>query len=176
MVCVDNSEFTRNGDYAPTRFQAQADAVNLLAGAKTQHHPENTVGVLTMAGKTPRVLVTPTPDLGKVLNAMQGLRIEGEVNLATAAQIAQLALKHRENKNQRQRIVIFVGSPVREDKVGGGEGRGGVGQPAGRAQQCTVVCRCRQGCVGWKRGARWVGRRLRHLQALVTAGAGHTAC
>jgi 26S proteasome regulatory subunit N10 len=46
---------TRNGDYAPTRFQAQADAVNLLAGAKTQHHPENTVGVLTMAGKTPQV-------------------------------------------------------------------------------------------------------------------------
>lgn len=56
MVCVDNSEFTRNGDYAPTRFQAQADAVNLLAGAKTQHHPENTVGVMTMAGKTPQVL------------------------------------------------------------------------------------------------------------------------
>ena len=54
MVCVDNSEFTRNGDYAPTRFQAQADAVNLLAGAKTQHHPENTVGVMTMAGKTPQ--------------------------------------------------------------------------------------------------------------------------
>lgn len=55
MVCVDNSEYTRNGDYAPTRFQAQADAVNLLAGAKTQHHPENTVGVMTMAGKTPQV-------------------------------------------------------------------------------------------------------------------------
>jgi hypothetical protein len=26
----------RNGDYAPTRFQAQADAVNLICGAKTQ--------------------------------------------------------------------------------------------------------------------------------------------
>ena len=36
VVCVDNSEWTRSGDYAPTRFQAQADAVNLLAGAKTQ--------------------------------------------------------------------------------------------------------------------------------------------
>lgn len=23
VVCVDNSEYTRNGDYAPTRFQAQ---------------------------------------------------------------------------------------------------------------------------------------------------------
>lgn len=29
--------------------------MNLLAGAKTQHHPENTVGVMTMAGKTPQV-------------------------------------------------------------------------------------------------------------------------
>ncbi len=26
----------RNGDYPPTRFQAQADAVNLICGAKTQ--------------------------------------------------------------------------------------------------------------------------------------------
>jgi 26S proteasome regulatory subunit N10 len=117
VVCVDNSEFTRNGDYAPTRFQAQADAVNLLAGAKTQHHPENTVGVMSMAGKTPQVLVTPTPDLGKVLNAMQQMKIEGQVNLSTSVQVAQLALKHRENKNQRQRIVIFLGSPVTEDKA-----------------------------------------------------------
>eukprot|EP00775_Hariotina_reticulata_P006012 gene6012-6250_t len=116
IVCIDNSEWTRSGDYAPTRFQAQADAVNLLAGAKTQANPENTVGVLIMAGKTPRVLVTPTPDLGKVLNSMTDIVIEGESNIATSVQIAQLALKHRQNKNQRQRIVIFAGSPVKEDK------------------------------------------------------------
>ena len=72
-----------------------------------------------MAGKTPRVLVTPTPDLGRVLNSMQGLEIEGEANLSSAVQIAQLALKHRQNKNQRQRIVLFVGSPIREDKARG---------------------------------------------------------
>lgn len=117
IVCIDNSEWTRSGDYAPTRFQAQADAVNLLAGAKTQANPENTVGVLTMAGKTPRVLVTPTPDLGKVLNCMTDINIDGDANIATSVQIAQLALKHRQNKNQRQRIVIFAGSPVKEDKV-----------------------------------------------------------
>lgn len=116
-MCVDNSEWTRNGDFAPTRFQAQADAVNLLAGAKTQANPENTVGVLTMAGKTPKVLVTPTPDLGRILNSMQDLVIEGETNLSNAVQIAQLALKHRQNKNQRQKIVIFIGSPILEDKV-----------------------------------------------------------
>lgn len=47
---------------------------------------------------------------------MQDVSIEGESNLSVAVQIAQLALKHRENKNQRQRIVIFVGSPIKEDK------------------------------------------------------------
>ena len=36
MVCMDNSEWMRNGDYVPTRFQAQADAINLICGAKTQ--------------------------------------------------------------------------------------------------------------------------------------------
>lgn len=37
-----------------------------------QSNPENTVGVLTMAGKGVRVLVTPTTDLGKILACMHG--------------------------------------------------------------------------------------------------------
>ena len=39
IVCVDNSDWTRNGDYIPTRFEAQHDAVNLVTGAKTQQNP-----------------------------------------------------------------------------------------------------------------------------------------
>ncbi|KAL2622779.1 hypothetical protein R1flu_002984 [Riccia fluitans] len=116
MICIDNSEWMRNGDYAPTRFQAMADAVNLICGAKTQSNPENTVGVLTMAGKGVRVLVTPTSDLGKILSCMHGLDIGGEMNLTSGVQVAQLALKHRQNKHQRQRIVLFAGSPVAAEK------------------------------------------------------------
>ncbi|XVF59793.1 hypothetical protein PTKIN_Ptkin07bG0304400 [Pterospermum kingtungense] len=116
MICIDNSEWMRNGDYSPTRFQAQADAVNLICGAKTQSNPENTVGVLTMAGKGVRVLVTPTSDLGKILACMHGLEIGGEMNLAAGIQVAQLALKHRQNKKQQQRIIVFAGSPVKHDK------------------------------------------------------------
>ncbi|CAL5371328.1 unnamed protein product [Camellia sinensis] len=134
MICIDNSEWMRNGDYSPTRFQAQADAVNLICGAKTQcvlgfvsdvvvgmfgdvqSNPENTVGVLTMAGKGVRVLVTPTSDLGKILACMHGLEVGGECNLAAGIQVAQLALKHRQNKKQQQRIIVFVGSPVKYDK------------------------------------------------------------
>ena len=120
MVCVDNSEWTRNGDFEPTRFQAQSDAINLLAGAKTGANPENTVGILTCAttpGKSPKVMVTPTPDLGKVLSVISQIEIEGSVDLAKATQIAQIALKHRQNKSQRQKVVLFIGSPVQEDVV-----------------------------------------------------------
>lgn len=120
VVCIDNSEFTRDGDFLPNRFQAQADAVNQLAGAKTGANPENTVGILTCAAigtKAPKVMVTPTTDLGKVLTALSSIAIEGAVNVSKAAQIAQLALKHRQNKNQRQRIVLFIGSPIEEDQV-----------------------------------------------------------
>ncbi|KAK2630687.1 hypothetical protein QOZ80_3BG0287420 [Eleusine coracana subsp. coracana] len=116
MICIDNSEWMRNGDYSPSRFQAQADAVNLICGAKTQSNPENTVGVMTMAGKGVRVLVTPTSDLGKILACMHGLEVGAEANLAAAIQVAQLALKHRQNKRQQQRIIAFVGSPVKYDK------------------------------------------------------------
>ncbi|CAA3002770.1 26S proteasome non-ATPase regulatory subunit 4 homolog [Olea europaea var. sylvestris] len=116
MICIDNSEWMRNGDYSPNRFQAQADAVSLICGAKTQSNPENTVGVLTMAGKGVRVLVTPTSDLGKILGCMHGLEIGGEMNLAAGIQVAQLALKHRQNKKQQQRIIVFAGGPVKYDK------------------------------------------------------------
>lgn len=116
VICMDNSEFVRNSDYAPTRLQAEADAVNLLAGAKTQNNPESSVGILSLAGKVPRVLVTPTNDLGKVLNSVHGITIQGEINLITGIQVAHLALKHRQNKHQRMRIVIFIGSPVLDEE------------------------------------------------------------
>lgn len=116
MICIDNSEWMRNGDYSPSRLQAQSDAINLICGAKTQSNPENTVGLLTMAGKGVRVLVTPTTDLGKILACMHGLDMGGEVNLTAGIQIAQLALKHRQNKNQQQRIIVFAGSPVKYEK------------------------------------------------------------
>lgn len=60
--------------------------MNLLAGAKTQSNPESCVGVLQLAGKTPKMLVTPTPDLGKVLNSMHAVQMAGHVNLATGVQ------------------------------------------------------------------------------------------
>jgi hypothetical protein len=38
-----------------------------------------------------------------------GLEIGGEANLTAAIQVAQLALKHRQNKQQKQRIIVLAG-------------------------------------------------------------------
>jgi 26S proteasome regulatory subunit N10 len=49
MICIDNSEWMRNGDYSPSRFQAQADAVNLICGAKTQVNLNHTLLSISIA-------------------------------------------------------------------------------------------------------------------------------
>ncbi|KAJ8522588.1 hypothetical protein ONZ45_g851 [Pleurotus djamor] len=114
MMLIDNSEYMRNGDYQPTRFEAQADAVNVVFQTKVDSNPENTVGVMSMANKGPEVLVTHSKDLGQILQAVHttASKIDGQIDIPTAIAIAQLALKHRTNKNLRQRIIVFVGSPL----------------------------------------------------------------
>eukprot|EP00578_Thalassiosira_sp_NH16_P009311 CAMPEP_0181121778 /NCGR_PEP_ID=MMETSP1071-20121207/24932_1 /TAXON_ID=35127 /ORGANISM="Thalassiosira sp., Strain NH16" /LENGTH=435 /DNA_ID=CAMNT_0023206645 /DNA_START=125 /DNA_END=1433 /DNA_ORIENTATION=- len=124
MILLDNSEFMRNGDYIPTRMEAQSDAANLIVNQKTQSNPESTVGVIAMSSRGPssgaQLLVSPTDDLGKILSALHRVPLCGEmtvagkdaVDIAASVQVAALALKHRRNKNGAQRIVVFVGSPL----------------------------------------------------------------
>lgn len=112
MICLDNSDWMRNGDYAPSRMEAQKDAAGLICNDRTGSNPENTVGLLTMAGQGVDLLVSPTEESGKFLAAFSRIHIGGQSDLATAVQIAQLALKHRKNKNGGQRIIAFVGGPI----------------------------------------------------------------
>ena len=62
------------------------------------------------------MLVTHSKDLGQILAALHTVKsqakIGGTIDIPTAISVALLALKHRENKNLRQRIVVFVGSPA----------------------------------------------------------------
>eukprot|EP00126_Sphaerothecum_destruens_P013322 Sdes_comp22798_c0_seq1m21194 len=111
MICVDSSEWMRNGDYNPSRLEAQHDAATLIAGNKLNSNPENTVGLISSAGRV-EVLSTLDGQASKIITNLHRVKIYGKLNFCTSIQIAQLALKHRQNKNQRQRIVVFVGSPI----------------------------------------------------------------
>ncbi|TID16962.1 putative 1-aminocyclopropane-1-carboxylate deaminase [Venturia nashicola] len=115
MIVIDNSESSRNGDYVPTRFDAQADAVNLIYNAKTNANPESSVGLMSMGGQGPEVLTTLTTDMGKILDGIHRTKIKGDAHFTTGLNIAALALKHRQNKSQHQRIIVFACSAIEED-------------------------------------------------------------
>lgn len=116
IICLDNSEWSRDGDYSPNRWEAQQESANIIAGTQTQLHPENSVGIIAMAGPRTEVLVSPTNDIAELLKAVHSANIKGASDFYTALKISQLALKNRSNKEQKQRIVVFVCSPVAADK------------------------------------------------------------
>lgn len=116
IIIVDNSEHSRNGDYLPSRFGAQCDAVNLIFSAKINSNPESSVGLMSMGGAQPEVLTTLTTDEGKIVDGLHRTKIKGSAHLSTALNVASLALKHRQNKSQHQRIIVFTCSPLHEDE------------------------------------------------------------
>lgn len=99
-IIMDNSEWCRNGDYNPTRWESQQDAANIVCEAKTQQNPENTLGIMSMAGKRVETLLTQTTDIGRMLAVVQSIKINNMSDLLTAIKVAQLSLKHRQNKSQ----------------------------------------------------------------------------
>merc|ERR1712024_65223 len=114
FICMDNSEFMRNGDFLPTRLQAQQDAVGLITQSKLRSNPESNVGLMTLSGL--EVLVTLTTDSGKVLAKSHAVQPKGDLQLLSGIKIAHLALKHRLGKNHKTRIVVFVGSPIEAEE------------------------------------------------------------
>ncbi|KAL1432038.1 hypothetical protein MTO96_013401 [Rhipicephalus appendiculatus] len=110
VVCVDISEYMRNGDFAPSRMKAQEDAVAIVCQSKTRRHPENNVALMTMVG--PEVLTSLTTDVGRLLYRLAQLQPKGEIDFLATVRVAHLILKNRENKSHKMRMVIFVGSPV----------------------------------------------------------------
>lgn len=61
-------------------------------------------------------MVTNTKEVGSILGAIHEAQdmLGGVANIPNAIEKALLALKHRSNKNLRQRVVVFVGSPLED--------------------------------------------------------------
>uniref|UniRef100_A0A8C6FHU7 26S proteasome non-ATPase regulatory subunit 4 n=1 Tax=Moschus moschiferus TaxID=68415 RepID=A0A8C6FHU7_MOSMO len=115
VVCVDNSEYTQNGDFLPTRLQAQQDAVNIVCHFKTHSNPESNVGLITLASDC-EVLTTLTPDTSRILSKLHTVQPKGKITFCTGVRVAHLALKHRQGKNHKMCIIAFVGSPVEDNE------------------------------------------------------------
>ncbi|ORC86641.1 proteasome regulatory non-ATPase subunit [Trypanosoma theileri] len=115
FLCLDSTEFTRNGDQFPNRFLAMQEAANLLVNAKIQMNAENTVGFLSLGGNACTVFETLTQDVDRVMASLTKIRISGkQCHFSKGLQIACLALSHRTNPRAERRIVAFIGTPLTE--------------------------------------------------------------
>ncbi|XP_057244069.1 26S proteasome non-ATPase regulatory subunit 4, partial [Malurus melanocephalus] len=83
--------------------------------SKTRSNPENNVGLITLANNC-EVLTTLTPDTGRILSKLHTVQPKGKITFCTGIRVAHLALKHRQGKNHKMRIIAFVGSPVEDNE------------------------------------------------------------
>lgn len=84
----------------------------MLCSAKVNSNAESSVGLMTLAGRSATILVTSTRDPGRIFTCLHDVNFDGLADFVAGIQKAQLALKHRQNTLQRQRIVVFISSPI----------------------------------------------------------------
>lgn len=115
FICLDSTEYTRNGDYHPNRMLGMLEFVNFLVEAKINKNAENTVGFLCAGGNACTVYESLTADVDRILSSLSSVKIKGKVcHFSAALRIASLALSHRSEPRSEKRIVIFMGSPLQE--------------------------------------------------------------
>lgn len=115
FICLDSTEYMRNGDYYPNRMFGMLEFVNFLVEAKMNKNAENTVGFLCAGGNACDVKESLTADVDRILASLASIKIKGKVcHFSAALRIAALALSHRSEPRSEKRIAIFMGSPLRE--------------------------------------------------------------
>ena len=60
--------------------------------------------------------MTLTSDIGRIFTKLHAVQPCGNLRFVSGVRVAHLALKHRQGKNHKMRIIAFVGSPVEEDE------------------------------------------------------------
>jgi len=106
----------RNGDFSPSRYDAQFDSCNLICGQRSEDNTQSSLALVTSAGDRSEVKVTLTNDIGEIVTALHRVKIGGVCNFAQSLKISQLVLLHKRNPNQSLRIITFVGSPIKDEE------------------------------------------------------------
>jgi 26S proteasome regulatory subunit N10 len=108
---LDTSSHMRNGDYEPTRLEAQYQAARLLMDVKLSMGAMDTVGFVS-TGPSVTTRASVTKELELLAASIRGLVPKGAADFVPAIKVASLALHNRAVKEGSARIVAFVGSPV----------------------------------------------------------------
>ncbi|KAL0229525.1 hypothetical protein GEMRC1_014142 [Eukaryota sp. GEM-RC1] len=115
LLCIDNSEYLRNGDLPPNRMKAQTTAAGNIARSIINSNHENGVGVMVLGTEknSSSVIYPIGRDLSRIYRELDRVSFCDQIDFLTALENSILVLKNRPYPNQSQRIVAFVSSPLR---------------------------------------------------------------
>lgn len=116
LMLLDNSDFARDGDAFPSRLGAQLECATFVARKLNNENQANSFGLMTTAGQSCEILLTPSTEPESLFASFSKISIGGRSDICRAIQVAMLVMKHRTNKNQTQKIILFVGSRVQADE------------------------------------------------------------
>lgn len=82
IIILDNSNYSINGDYPPTRWIAQLEAAGLLIQTKMETNQQTAIGLALSAGSQVEIICTPTTDQTKVNSFLYGIKQSGLMKLS----------------------------------------------------------------------------------------------
>ncbi|GKT25492.1 Proteasome subunit Rpn10 like protein [Aduncisulcus paluster] len=111
VICVDTSDFMRNGDLKPSRMIEQSTAVKRIILSRTKESAQNYLSIVTL-GSTPQCIVPLVKSPSDLNRGLDKLIPRGESNVLTGVKIAELVLKQRPIRKSDTKIILFIGSPI----------------------------------------------------------------
>ncbi|EAX94698.1 hypothetical protein TVAG_321350 [Trichomonas vaginalis G3] len=110
VMIIDNSSTSINGDFFPTRIEAQRKAVNQLATYIFSLNSNSQVAVYTAGSKEFGIRVSLVSSSSKILPVISQISCGGNLRLETSIKQALIAFHFIEHKCSKS-ILCFVGGP-----------------------------------------------------------------
>ncbi|KAJ6221695.1 hypothetical protein RDWZM_000240, partial [Blomia tropicalis] len=129
IICFDNSESARNGDFLPNRLVTMRETVYEVAQAIVRHREDNEIGFITMGGSRPDLASPMSHNMITFQKKLHETRTTGNmVDLFASLKLALLIHNHRISMKikLKRRVIVFLGSTINEivqkdaqiDKIG----------------------------------------------------------
>lgn len=75
LFSLDNSDWGRDGDFIPTRWESIQETVRCLIEEKLRANQESTLGLMTMAGSRVDLLATLCRDDSRLYATIQSIKL-----------------------------------------------------------------------------------------------------
>lgn len=110
VMIMDNSYFSIDGDFPPTRIEAQRSAVNSLANYIFSVNSNSKVAIYTSGTKEFGIRLSFVSSAAKILPAISQITCGGTIKLETCIKQALISFHFIENRCSKS-VLCFVGGP-----------------------------------------------------------------